>query len=47
MRYTVDFDFRLDTTQLPRPLQMGVAGRADWSLSAERTLPVDPAVLVR
>lgn len=47
VRYTVDFDFRLDTTQLPRPLQMGVAGRADWSLSAERTLPVDPAVLVR
>ena len=46
-RYTIDFDFRLDTSQLPRPLQMGVAGRADWSLSAERTLTVDPAMLVR
>ncbi|WP_229722845.1 DUF4390 domain-containing protein [Xylophilus rhododendri] len=46
-RYTADFDFRLDTSQLPRPLQMGVAGRADWSLSAERSLAIDPAVLVR
>lgn len=46
-RYSVDFGFRLDTSQLPRPLQMGVAGRADWSLSAERSLNVDPSVLVR
>ncbi|WPB59346.1 DUF4390 domain-containing protein [Xylophilus sp. GOD-11R] len=46
-RYEVEFSFRLDTSQLPRPLQMGVAGRADWSLSAERVLTIDPAVLVR
>jgi hypothetical protein len=41
-RYRVDFRFRLDTSQLPRPLQMGILGRADWSLSAERSLPLDP-----
>lgn len=46
-RYSIDFGFRLDTSQLPRPLQMGVAGRSDWSLEAERSLTVDPAVLVR
>ena len=46
-RYSVDFGFSLDTSQLPRPLQMGVAGRSDWSLEVERTLPVDPSVLVR
>jgi len=46
-RYTIDFGFRLDTSQLPRPLQMGVAGRADWSLSVERSLTIDPAMLVR
>ncbi len=41
-RYTVDFSFKLDTTQLPRPLQMGIAGRPDWSLEAERSLPLPP-----
>lgn len=41
-RYTVGFDFRLDTSQLPRPLQMGIAGRSDWSLSADRTLQLPP-----
>lgn len=42
-RYRVDFRFRLDTSQLPRPLQMGILGRADWSLSTERALSLDPA----
>ena len=40
-RLRVDFRFQLDTTQLPQPLQMGILGRADWSLSAERSLPLD------
>jgi hypothetical protein len=40
-RYSVDFRFRLDTSQLPRPLQMGVIGQSDWSLSAERQLRLD------
>ena len=41
-RYSVQFRFRLDTSQLPRPLQMGVIGRSDWSLSAERSLRLLP-----
>ncbi len=41
-RYSVEFRFRLDTSQLPRPLQMGVIGRSDWSLSTERSLRLLP-----
>jgi hypothetical protein len=41
-RYSVAFSYKLDTSQLPRPLQMGVAGRADWSLAAERSLRLEP-----
>lgn len=35
-RQAVEFRFRLDTTQLPRPLQIGVVGQSDWNLSAAR-----------
>lgn len=38
--YYVDFAFRLDTTHLPRPLQIDVSNRADWNLGLERSLPV-------
>ncbi|MEO5736550.1 MAG: DUF4390 domain-containing protein [Variovorax sp.] len=34
--HPVQFRFRLDTTQLPRPFQIGVAGQADWNITAER-----------
>jgi hypothetical protein len=44
--YYLEFNYRLDTTQLPRPLQIGVGGQADWDLSVERKLPV-PEVAVR
>ena len=44
--YYLEFSYRLDTTQLPRPLQIGVGGQADWNLSAERRLVV-PEVAVR
>lgn len=30
------FRFRLDTSQLPRPFQIGVVGLADWDIAAER-----------
>ncbi len=33
----VEFSFRLDTTLLPRPMQIGISGQPDWSLSIERT----------
>jgi hypothetical protein len=34
-RYYVEFDYRLDTGQLPRPMQIGVGGQADWALAVE------------
>lgn len=36
----VEFSFRLDTSQLPRPLQIGFEGEADWELAVERTVAV-------
>jgi Domain of unknown function (DUF4390) len=42
-KYKVDFRFRLDLTQLPRPFQIGAIGQSDWELmaSAKATLPAD------
>ncbi len=36
-QYSVDFRFRLDVSQLPRPFQIGVVGKADWNIAAART----------
>jgi len=43
-RHNLDLRFRLDLTQLPRPLQMGVSAQSDWNLSWSRVqrLQVDP-----
>lgn len=35
--HQVTFRFRLDTSQLPRPFQIGVVGQADWNIAVERT----------
>jgi hypothetical protein len=35
-RHNVDFRFRLDVSQLPRPFQIGAVGQSDWSISAVR-----------
>ncbi len=35
-RYSVEFRFRLDVSQLPRPFQIGAVGEADWTISASR-----------
>jgi hypothetical protein len=35
-RYNVEFRFRLDVSQLPRPFQIGAVGQADWNISATR-----------
>lgn len=35
-RHYVEFNFRLDTSLLPRPMQMGIGNASDWSLSVER-----------
>ncbi len=33
--YRLEFSFRLDLSQLPRPFQIGVAGQSDWSIAAQ------------
>ena len=42
-RYYVEFRYRLDTAQLPSPMQIGLGGQADWAIGVERTLRVDLA----
>lgn len=40
-RYLIEFNWRLDTSQLPRPMQFGLTGlggAGDWSVGVERTL---------
>lgn len=39
--YSIDFSWRLDTTQLPSPMQIGLTGQADWTLGVERTLRLE------
>jgi hypothetical protein len=36
-RYHYNFNFRLDLSQLPRPLQMGAFGDSEWVLSFTRS----------
>ena len=40
-RYYVEFSYKLDTSQLPGPMQFGIGGQADWSLGVERTIKVE------
>jgi len=43
--HKLDFTFRLDLTQLPRPFQIGVAGQREWNISAQvrDRLKLEPA----
>ena len=44
-RYYIEFSYRLDTTQLPGPMQFGLGGlggAGDWTLGVERVLRLDP-----
>jgi Domain of unknown function (DUF4390) len=41
-RYYVEFNFRLDTSQLPGPMQIGLGGPGDWAIGAERVLRLEP-----
>ena len=34
--HKLDFSFRLDLSQLPRPFQIGVAGQRDWNISVQQ-----------
>ena len=40
-RYYLEFSYRLDTSQLPSPLQIGLGGQSEWALGIERTLRLD------
>lgn len=40
-RHTVEYSFRLDTSQLPSPMQIGLTAQTDWELRFERTLRVE------
>lgn len=37
-RHNIDFRFRLDTSQLPRPMQIGITGNAEWSIAVQRNV---------
>lgn len=40
-RYTVEFSWRLDTSQLPGPMQIGLGGQGVWAFGVQRTLRLD------
>jgi Domain of unknown function (DUF4390) len=40
--YYLEFSYRLDTSQLPGPMQFGLGGQGDWAVGVNRTLRVDP-----
>jgi hypothetical protein len=40
-RYYVEFAWRLDTSQLPGPMQSGLGGQAEWNLGVDRTLRLE------
>jgi Domain of unknown function (DUF4390) len=38
LRYTLNFRLRLDTSALPRPLQIGLIGQSDWNVAASKSM---------
>lgn len=38
--HRLDFSFRLDLSQLPRPFQIGVAGQREWTIDAQVKEPL-------
>lgn len=39
--YYVEFSYRLDTSQLPGPMQFGLGGQGEWTVGASRVVRVD------
>ncbi len=39
-RHRLEFRFRLDMSQLPRPFQIGMLGQTDWNISASLNQPL-------
>jgi Domain of unknown function (DUF4390) len=42
-KHSIEFRFRLDISQLPRPFQIGALGQADWSIVATTSQRLAPA----
>jgi len=40
LKYKVEFRFRLDLTQLPRPFQIGTLGQTEWDIAATAVAPL-------
>lgn len=40
-RYYVDFSYKLDTSQLPGPMQFGLGGGSDWAVGVQRSVRVE------
>ena len=36
--HTVELNFKLDISQLPRPFQIGLIGQSDWNISASKSI---------
>jgi hypothetical protein len=36
--HTLELSFKLDVSQLPRPLQIGLIGQSDWDISATKSI---------
>jgi len=45
--YYIEFSYRLDTSQLPRPMQIGIGATQGWGLSIERSYTLNPDFSVR
>lgn len=41
-KYYLEFSYRLDTTQLPKPMQIGLGASQGWALGIERQLILNP-----
>ena len=41
-RHNLNYRFRLDVSQLPRPFQIAAGSQTDWSLSLSRNLRINP-----
>ena len=40
-RYYLEFSYKLDTSQLPKPMQIGLGAPQGWTLSVERHVPLN------
>ena len=40
-RHYLEFSYRLDSSQLPSPMQLGLGAQTDWVLGVERTLRIE------